>query len=815
MINVIKRDGSTEGLDLEKIHKVLGWACEGETGTSVSEIEMKSKLKFFDGITSDQIHSTLIKTAAELISEECPNYQYVASKLLNYQIRKKIYNNHIPEPLLDIIKTNIAYKVYTPDLLKWYTEEEINELDNYINHNRDFDIVYAGMEQWTSKYLVQNRVTKQFYETPQVAYMLIAATAFNDTPKNIRMKCVKDYYNSLSKFDITIPTPILADLRTGEKQFSSCVGLAVGDSLKSIEETNAAIIEYVSRKAGIGLSVGRLRALGSPIRGGKAVHTGVTPFLKSFQGALRSCSQGAIRNGSMTTHLVYFHPEIEDQLVLKNNKGTEDNRVRQMDYSFTVNRLFYRRVQKDGLITLFNPHDVPDLMTAFYHSDNERFEELYTQYEQDPRFANNKKISAYGLMDKFIEERVNTGRIYLLNIDNANHHSPYDPDIHPIEQSNLCQEILLHSKPLGSTTTEQVSLDKKAELDVVLAWNKDKEIINFNRVIDTDDTATYELTKNAGRIFLCTLSAINWGNLKKPEDIEKPMEAAIRALDAILTYQDYPLIESELATREFRTLGVGINNLAYFIAKHGLKYDESALELVDEYMESMSYYAIKASVQLAKEFGPCEMYHKTKWAKGEFPWERRAPAIDDLVPMKLRLDWEGLRKDLLTYGIRNASLLANMPSESSSQLVGATNGVEPPRTFVSKKKSKDGILKLVVPDYLKLKNKYDLLWEQQGASGYLKVIGVISKWTDQGTSVNTSYNPQVFGGTIPFDTVLNDIFMHYELGGTTLYYNNVFDGATDDHDEEENKERDIKLSKEPKEEKIEEEQEAECSACSL
>lgn len=476
-INVKKRDGTTELLDLDKIHRVLGWACDGLTGTSVSEIEMKSRLNFFDGIKSHEIHSTLIKTAADLITEESPNYQYVASKLLNYQIRKRVYNSHIPIKLYDIVVQNIEFGVYTDELLTWFTEEEFDEMESFIQHDRDFEIPYAGMEQWVSKYLVQNRVTKQLYETPQVAYMLIAATSFNQYPANTRLKHIKEYYNLLSNFTITIPTPVLAGVRTSDKQFSSCVGISVDDSLKSIEDANAAIIEYVSRKAGIGLSVGRLRAVGSPIRGGKAVHTGVTPFLKAFQGALRSCSQGAIRNGSMTTHIAYFHPEIEDQLVLKNNKGTEDNRVRQMDYSFTVNRLFYKRVQEDGVITLFNPHDVPDLMTAFYHSDNERFEALYTKYEKQARFKHNKRISAYSLMNLFIEERVNTGRIYLLNIDNANKHGPFDPDIHPIEQSNLCQEILEHTKPMGSKKQIKVRVKKTDVMDFLLECSNNSDLV--------------------------------------------------------------------------------------------------------------------------------------------------------------------------------------------------------------------------------------------------------------------------------------------------------------------------------------------------
>lgn len=458
MIKITKRNGNIEELDLDKIHRILGWACNGLTGTSISEIEVKTKLKFFDEITSREIHSTLIKTAADLISDESPNYQYVASKLLNYQIRKNVYKQHIPLSLYTMVERNCELGVYTAELLKWYTEAEFNEMDSFIVHDRDFDIPYAGMEQWVSKYLVQNRVTKEIHETPQIAYMLIAATCFNFYPPQTRMKHIREYYKLLSTFDITIPTPVLSGVRTKEKQFSSCVGISVGDSLASIEDASTAVYEYVSRKAGIGLSVGRVRALGTPIRGGNAVHTGVTPFLKAFQGVLRSCSQGAIRNGSMTTFISYFHPEIEDQLVLKNNKGTEDNRVRQMDYGFTVNRLFYKRIMEDSHITLFSPNDVPDLVKAFYHSDNDNFERLYEHYESLPKFKDNKRISAWALLNAFVDERINTGRIYLLNVDHANNHGPYNPDTHPIEQSNLCMEILLPSTPMASTEKKLIKV---------------------------------------------------------------------------------------------------------------------------------------------------------------------------------------------------------------------------------------------------------------------------------------------------------------------------------------------------------------------
>lgn len=478
-IQVLKRNGEVENLNIDKIHKVLGWACLGESGTSVSEIEMKSKLNFFNNMTTTQIHNTLIKTAADLISEESPNYQYVASKLLNMQIRKKIYNNHIPNDLFDIVKKNCELGVYTSNLLEWYSKEEFDAMDTFINHDRDYNIPYAGMEQWVNKYLVQNRVTKQLYETPQIAYMLISATVFSAYPKDTRLKHIREYYNLLSNFTITLPTPVLAGVRTTEKQFSSCTGINIGDSLESINKGNAAIVEYVSRKAGIGLNVGRIRSLGSSIRNGKAIHTGVTPFLKAFQGALRSCSQGAIRNGSMTTHICYFHPEIEEQLVLKNNKGTEDNRVRQMDYALTVNRLFYTRFIENKHITLFCPNDVPDLMMAFYHSDNDKFEKLYEKYENDPKFKKNKRIPAQVLWDRFIEERVNTGRIYLLNVDNANKHGPFDPNIHPIEHSNLCMEILEHSSPMGSKKKQKV-LVKKENVNAFLL-----EAINNSDLIES------------------------------------------------------------------------------------------------------------------------------------------------------------------------------------------------------------------------------------------------------------------------------------------------------------------------------------------
>lgn len=748
-IRIKKRDGSLEPFNIEKIHKVVQWACNGLTGVSPSQIELKSKLYFYDGMESQAIHKTLTKTAADLITPEDSNYQYVASKLVNFNLRKEVYGQPEPWHLRKIVERNITLGWYTEELKEWYSDEELNYLNKIIKHDRDYDISYAGMGQWLGKYLAQDRVKEEHFETPQVAYVLIAATLFHDYPASTRMKFVKEYYDALSKFKISVPTPVLAGARTREKQFSSCVLIESADSLDSINATSSAIVNYVSQKAGIGINIGRIRPVGTKVRGGDVEHTGVIPFLKYFQAALKSCSQGGVRGGSATVYYPYFHGEVENLLVAKNNKGTEESRVRHVDYGIQFNKLIYERALAGQDVTLFNSSEVPQLWDTFYSGDNDAFAKLYSELEKSPKVAYKRKVNAYELMSQFLDERQNTGRIYLQNIDHCNTHSSFDQTKHPVTMSNLCAEITLPTKPFESLHDE------------------------------------------SGRIALCTLSAINWGVINKPEDFEKPCELAVRSLDALLSYQNYPAIQAELSTREFRTLGIGINNLAYFLAKNGTGYtQESALELVDEYMEAMSFYIIKASVQLAKEKGACELSHETKYGQGLFPWETAHKNVNDLVPLNLRMDWESLRADMKEHGVRNAAMMACMPSESSSQLINATNGVEPPRGFVSEKSSKHGVFKQVVPEYSKYKNKYELLWDQESPRGYLSIMAVLQRYMDQTISANTSYNPLHFktldanGGEmkskIPLTTLIEDLYFTYSHGIKTLYYANTYDANEGD-----------------------------------
>lgn len=743
-ILVEKRDGRKEPLDLDKIHKILMWACEDITGVSVSDIEIKSQLQFFDGIKASQIHSTLTKTAADLISEDTPNYQYVAAKLINFNLRKEVYGMITPWPLKKLVEKNVAMGYYTEELLDWYSDQEWRKMNKMIKHDRDYDFAYAGMKQMLGKYLVQNRVTKEYYETPQMAYMLIAATLFHDYPEEIRMKYVKDYYDALSKWDISIPTPILAGVRTPTKQFSSCVLINAGDSLDSINATASSIVNYVSRKAGIGINAGRIRAVGSEIRGGEIKHTGVIPFLKYFHAALKSCSQGGVRGGAASVYWPFFHYEFENLIVLKNNKGVEENRVRHMDYGVQLNRLAYKRLIEGGKITFFSPHEVPDLMEAFYSGDNDEFERLYEKYERSRKLKMKYSLPALEVFGTIMDERAATGRIYIQNIDHCNTQGSFNQELHPIEQSNLCAEITLPTTPFSSLDDE------------------------------------------VGRIALCTLSAINWGNIRKPEDFEKPCELAVRSLDALLEYQDFPVVQAKLSTEEFRTLGIGIINLAYFIAKNGMKYDESAFELIDEYMEAMAFYLTKASIQLAKERGPCKLWKETKYGQGTFPWEHRKKEIDEIIKHNSRMDWDSLRKKAKKHGIRNATLMALMPSESSSQLANATNGVEPPRGLISEKGSKDGKMKQVVPEIYRLKNKYHLLWDQESPDGYLRIMNIIQKYVDQTISTNVSINPENYpDNKVPLQVLLQQLLEFYKYGGKTLYYHNTYDGAGEEKEEEE------------------------------
>jgi ribonucleoside-diphosphate reductase alpha chain len=733
-IQVTKREGHKEDLNLEKLHKVVFWATQGITGVSASEVEIKSHIQFYNGIKTADIQETLIKSAADLISEETPNYQYVAGRLINYHLRKQVYNSYTPCTLLELVKRNVESGFYDKGLLAAYSESEWNTLNSYVHHERDENFTYVAMEQWRGKYLVQNRVTGDIFETPQMAYMLIAATLFQSYPTETRLRWVKDYYDATSLGDISLPTPVMAGVRTPQKQFSSCVLIETDDSLDSINATASSIVRYVSQKAGIGIGAGRIRALGSPIRNGDAYHTGVVPFYKHFQSATRSCSQGGVRNGAATLYYPIWHLEVEDLLVLKNNKGTEDNRVRHMDYGVQFNKLMYERLITGGDITLFSPHDVPEMYDAFFNNQ-ERFKELYERAERNTKLRK-KTISAMELFGSFMQERKDTGRIYLQNVDHANTHSPFKEDVAPVKMSNLCGEIDLPTVPLTDINDE------------------------------------------AGRIALCTLSAINWGNVKSPADFEKSCTLAVRGLDALLSYQNYPVRAAELATQEFRPLGVGIINLAYFLAKNDVSYsDPAALALVDEYAEAWSYYLIKASADLAREQGPCTRWQDLKYADGRLPIDTRKKEVDELVAHEERMPWRALREQILTYGIRNATLMAIMPAETSAQISNATNGIEPPRSYVSVKQSKHGVLKQVVPEYRRLKNKYELLWDQKSPEGYLKICAVLQKYIDQGISTNTSYNPKFYEDEkIPMSEMLGHVLMFYKYGGKQLYYYNTNDG---------------------------------------
>jgi len=734
-ITILKRDGSREELDLEKMHKVVFYACNDVTGVSASQVELKSHLQFYNGIESANIQETLIKAAADLISEETPNYQWVAGRLINYHLRKIVYQSFEPPHLKDIALKNVSLGYYDKSFFSVYSEEEIDQLDSYIKHDRDENITYVGMEQFRGKYLVQNRVTGEIFETPQIAYMMIAATLFANYPKETRLKYVKEYYDAISNFDISLPTPIMAGLRTPQRQFSSCVLIETDDSLDSINATSSAIVKYVSQKAGIGIGAGSIRSIGSPIRNGDASHTGVIPFYKLFQSSVKSCSQGGVRGGAATLYYPIWHMEVEELLVLKNNKGTEDNRVRHMDYGVQFNKLMYERLLTGGDISLFSPNDVPGLYDAFFQ-DQDKFKELYEEAE---RTVTRKKVMpAAELFGQFMEERKNTGRIYLMNVDHANTHGAFKPEVAPIKQSNLCCEINLPTKPLSFFS-------------------------------DTH-----------GEISLCTLSAINWGNIKTPKDFERVCRLAVRGLDELLDYQNYPVLAAELSTMKRRPLGVGIINFAFWLAKHDLNYqdiDKDGLALVDEWAEAWSYHLIKASADLAIDKGNIDGIYETRYGDGITPNQTYKKELDELVPHKERQDWKGLRKQLKATGIRNSTLMALMPAETSAQISNSTNGIEPPRAFVSVKQSKHGVLKQVVPGYPRLKNKYDLLWDQRSPEGYLKIMAVLQKYIDQGISVNTSYNPEFYEEEkIPMSVMLQHLVMFYKYGGKQLYYFNTFDG---------------------------------------
>ena len=738
-ISVTKRDGSTQPFNLDKVHKVLEWAVEGITNVSMSQIELKANIQLYDKIPAYDIHELLIKSAAELISEDTPNYQFVAARLISYKMRKEAYGQYNPPRLCEIIQKNVDLGVYDKEILKLYSMEELAELNDYIKHDRDDNFTYAGMEQFRGKYLVQDRRTKQIYETPQVLYMMIAATLFSSY-KDERMKYVKEYYDAISQFYISLPTPIMAGVRTPTRQFSSCVLIESGDSLDSINATATSIVRYISKKAGIGIGAGSIRAIGAKIGDGSVVHTGLIPFLKYFQSAVKSCSQGGVRGGAATVYLPVWHYEFEDLVVLKNNKGTEETRVRHMDYAFQFNRLMYERLLEGGNITFFDPNDVPGLYDAFF-SDQDLFQELYEKYER-AHSIRKKSLPAIDVFQMFLTERKDTGRIYLMNVDHANEHGAFDEKKAPIRMSNLCCEIDLPTAPLESY----------------------------------DD--------HNGEISLCTLSAINWGLINEPHEFEKYCNLSVRALDELLDYQSYPIAAAEKGTKDRRPLGIGIINLAYFLAKRDLKYNESAYKIVDEYAEAWSYYLIKASADLAIEKGACLLNNQTKYARGKLPNDTYKRAINNLIKHEERLPWAELRKQLIESGIRNSTLMALMPAETSAQISNSTNGIEPPRALVSYKQSKDGVMAQVVPGFYHLKNKYDLLWDQTSPQGYLAICGILQKYIDQGISVNTSYNPEHYeDNKIPMSEMITDLVTAYKYGLKQLYYFNTFDGAGEIEDE--------------------------------
>jgi ribonucleoside-diphosphate reductase alpha chain len=736
LIQVTKRDGARENLDLNKFHKVVAWACEGINNVSESEIEIRSRIQFYNGIKTSDIQETLIKAAADLISEDTPGYQYVAGRLINYHLRKEVYGDFNIPHLRDHIHNVIDAGYYDADIEKWYSPTDLDTLNSYINHDRDFSIAYVGMEQFRGKYLIKNRSTGKIYETPQMAYMLIAMVLFRNY-KEDRLKWVKDLYDATSNFEISLPTPIMAGLRSPQKQFSSCVLIETDDSLDSISATAASIVKYVSQKAGIGIGAGRIRAIGSPIRAGDTTHTGVVPFFKHFQSAVKSCSQGGVRGGAATLYYPIWHLEVEDLLVLKNNKGTEDNRIRGLDYGVQFNKVMYERLLSGGNITLFSPHDVPDLYNCFF-TDVDKFRDLYEKYERSTKLRK-KSIPAIDLFSAFMQERKDTGRIYLQNVDHANDHGSFIKELAPIRQSNLCCEIDLPTKPLNDVNDEN------------------------------------------GEISLCTLAAINWGKIRDPADFERPCTLAVRALDELLDYQDYPVLAAKRSTLFRRPLGVGIINLAYWLARNDLSYqhiDSDGLSKLHQYAEAWSYYLIKASIDLAKEKGACPKSGETKYGQGLFPIDTYKREVDELATPQYRFDWKLLASESRKYGIRNSTLMALMPSETSAQISNATNGIEPPRSLVSVKQSKDGVLKQVVPEVRKLKNKYDLLWDQKSPEGYLKIVAVLQKFIDQGISVNTSYNPKFYDDEkIPMSEMIKHLLMFYKHGGKQLYYFNTFDGA--------------------------------------
>jgi ribonucleoside-diphosphate reductase alpha chain len=735
MINVIKRNGTKVPLDISKIQRQVAHACKGIDGVSPSMIEIKAQIELHDGMSTETIDELLLKAMVNLIDEtENPeinnvNYQYVAGRQRVSMLRKEVYNSYDPPKIYSIVKKNVESGMYTEDLLKWYTEDEWNIIDLFIDHNKDESYTFAAIAQLCEKYLVQNRATGQLFETPQIRYAIAAATAFHNEPKETRLKLVKDYYECASDGHFTLATPVLAGLGTTTKQFSSCVLISSDDTLDSIFAAGEMMAKYASKRAGIGLEIGRIRPLGAPIRNGEIKHTGMIPFLKKWFADLRSCSQGGIRNASCTVTFPVWHYQFEDLIVLKNNQGTEENRVRQMDYSVVVNAMFWRRYKNGETMSLFDPAEVPDLYEAYYR-DSQEFEKLYLQYEQD-KTKKKKVVSADEIFKNgILKERTDTGRIYLVNIDNVINQGSFDTKVDPIYQSNLCQEILLPTRP-------------------------------FQRIEDP-----------TGRIALCTLGSINWGAFRNPQEMRKACRVLVRSLSNLLNYQDFLSIQSKLANQEFEPLGVGITNLAYWHARKSFKYGEAdALAEVKRWMEHQAYYLTEASVELAQERGPCQRSEHTYYGKGVFPWERRASGSNELTDFTPSMDWEPLRARMKQYGIRNATLMAVAPVESSSVVLNSTNGIEMPMELISVKESKAGSFVQVVPEYKRLKNRYQLMWDQTDCVDYLKTSAVLAVYVDQSLSTNTFYNPANYaGGKVPGTIIAKNLMLAYRWGLKTIYY---------------------------------------------
>jgi len=736
---VTKRNGRKEKINLDKIHKVLNWASEGLNDVSVSQVELCSRIQFYNNITTINIHETIIKAAADLISQDTPDYQYMAARLAIFHLRKKAYGQFEPPKLYDHVKKMVILGKYDENLLKDYSYEEFLEMNSFIKHWRDMNFSYAAVKQLEGKYLIQNRISGKIYESAQFLYILIAACLFSQYSKNIRMNYIHRFYNAISTFKISLPTPIMSGVRTPTRQFSSCVLIECADNLNSINATTSSIVKYVSQRAGIGINAGQIRALGSPIRNGEAFHTGCIPFYKHFQSAVKSCSQGGVRGGSATIFYPIWHLEVESLLVLKNNRGIEENRVRHMDYALQINKLMYQRMLSGGQITLFSPSDVPLLYEAFF-SDQKRFEEIYIECEKNKNIRK-KTIKALDLFSLIMQERTSTGRIYIQNVDHCNSHSPFNPKLSPIKQSNLCLEITLPTKALN-------------------------DIYDIN-----------------GEIALCTLSAFNLGTIKNLHEFKELSILSVRALDSILEYQNYPILAAKKSAISRRSLGIGVINFAYYLAKNKVRYsDGSAKNLTHKTFEAMQYYLLEASCELAQEKGACSLFNHTNYYLGKLPIDTYKKDIDNICTEPLHLDWNLLRSKIKKYGLRNSTLSALMPSETSSQISNATNGIEPPRGFISIKVSKDGILRQVVPEYKRLKSYYELLWDIPNNTGYLQLAGIMQKFIDQSISVNTHYDPQRFlNNKIPMKQLLYDLLLSYKLGLKTLYYQNTRDGSEENH----------------------------------